>query len=191
MSRDRFLGLYAQFNPKLILLQMACNQLVYYCGLMLFYLVFDFSFGVVPHIGQFFHFSIYSTTHSYGMISWVANFLNMFVVIAGLIFISEKANKVLDFVFTVYFFHMLSCIIYNKTIWLSWSWFITNGIFMTITIFAGEYVLIKFEQQEIKLFENLMTTKSSLGATRVNSDGIELNNKSAFPDPISIRIDMA
>lgn len=190
MGRERFLGLYANFDPKLIVLQMTCHQLVYYCGLFLFYLLFDTSFGVKVHMGQFFHYSIYNTEHSYGMICLLANFFNMFIVILGLIFITEKANKVLDFVFTIYLFHFVVCMLYNKMLWLSWSWYIANGIFMTITILLGEYILIKIEQQEILLFENLMTPSTDLSTSKNDSDGIELNNKSTFSEPKDVKIDM-
>jgi len=187
MKGDRFLGLYAKFDAKLIILQMICNQLVYYCGLTLLFFILDFSFGVSPHFGQYFHYSVYSTDHIYGMIALVSNFLNMAVLIFGLYIIVEKANKVLDFVLTVYFFHFVSCAFYNKTIWLPWSWFVANGIFMIITIFAGEYVLLQGEQQEIKLFENIMSPKKK-GFDESESNGIELNNPSAFSEPSNLRI---
>ena len=33
------------------------------------------------------------------------------------------------------------------------SWFLTNGFIMTITIFVGEYICLKLEQNEIILFD--------------------------------------
>jgi len=102
---ERFMGLYAQFDPKLILLQMTSHQILYYCGLTFFYLIFDFSFGLRPHFGQYFDQTIYDWSHSYGMIAVIANFMNMFLIIVGLIFITEKGNKVADFVVTIYLIH--------------------------------------------------------------------------------------
>ena len=190
-NRDRFFGLYAHFDPKLISLQIICNSLVYYCGLTLLYLLLDTCFGIQFHIGQFFHYSIYDTEHMYGMISLISNLFNMAIVIIGLYVITEKANKVLDFVFTTYFIHFMICVFYNGTIFLSWRWFITNGIIMVLTIFTGEYVLLHGEQQEIKLFEDIMSPTSVDKKNKPTHVGIELNNSSAMTDSTITKINMA
>jgi len=212
--KDRFLGLYAQFEPKLILLQMICHQILYYCGLTIFYLIFDISFGVRPHFGQFFHASIYDFSHTYGVIAMIANFLNIFVMIVGLIFITEKGNKVLDFVLTVYFFHFIICAFYTGTIFLGWSWFIFNGSFAVATILLGEYICLRLEQQEInlqglfsprggviceklksnfvgyykrvKLFEGLFTPA---GKKDKKEEKIEINNRSELVELRNIKVD--
>jgi len=190
-NRDRFLGLYSQFDPKLIVLQMICNQLVYYCGLTLLYVLLDTCFGLQFHIGQFFHFSIYNTDHMYGMISIISNIFNMVIVIIGLYVITEKANKVLDFMFTTYFVHFIVCVFYNGTIFLSWRWYIVNGILMVLTIFTGEYVLLHGEQQEIKLFEDMLSPTSPDKKKKPGHVGIELNNSSTLTDSSITKINMA
>ena len=61
---------------------------------------------------------------------------------------------------------------------------------MIITIFAGEYVLMQGEQQEIKLFDNIMSQKNKK-KDDTESTGIELNNPSAFSDQSNLRINNA
>jgi len=67
-------------------------------------------------------------------------------MIFGLIFIVEKGKRVLDFVATVYLFHMFLCLYYNGFVLFGFSWWFFNIVCFLITVFIGEYVCIKFEQ---------------------------------------------
>ena len=154
-NAKRFYGLYSNFNAKLILLQIACMELLYYSGLSFFFILFDFSFGLIFHFGQFFHHSAFNTDHMYGMVDILSNFLNIPVVIGGLIYIVVKANKVLDFVSTIYIIHTIVCLFYSGFHFFNFGWFIINFTTFLITVLLGEYICIRFEQQEIKIFENI------------------------------------
>ncbi len=90
MKNDKFFGVYAKFDAKLILLQIICNQLIFYCGLTVLFILFDTSFGVNLHSGQYFHYSVFNSDHIYGMISMMSSLFNIGLVIAGLFFVTEK-----------------------------------------------------------------------------------------------------
>lgn len=149
--------MYSNFNSGLILLQIISMQSLYYSGLSLFYTFFNFTFGLPLHFGQFFHFSSFNTDHYYGIISIVSAFLNIPVIIAGLIYIVVKANKVLDFVSTIYIIHLVICVFYNRFTFFNIGWIFINGVCFLITVLVGEYICIKFEQQEIKFLENILS----------------------------------
>eukprot|EP01017_Pseudomicrothorax_dubius_P012915 TRINITY_DN15510_c0_g1_i1.p1 TRINITY_DN15510_c0_g1~~TRINITY_DN15510_c0_g1_i1.p1 ORF type:complete len:205 (-),score=25.99 TRINITY_DN15510_c0_g1_i1:102-716(-) len=155
-ANKRFYGLYSQFDPKLILLQIIAMQAVYYMGLGLLMTLFDFAFGLRPHLGQLFHHSCFNTDHGYGQIAILAHIFNIAVVIAGLSYVVEKGSKVLDFVATTYIIHGILAVFYNRSLAFETSWWFVNLSVCGTTVLLGEYILIKFEQQEIRLFENLL-----------------------------------
>ena len=156
-DKKRFYGMYSNFNSSLILLQIVSMQTLFYSGLSLFYIFFDFTFGLPLHFGQFFHFSSFNTDHHYGFIAIASALLNIPVVIAGLIYIVVKANKVLDFVATIYIFHLIFCLFYNRFTFFNIGWIFINGVCFLLTVLVGEYICIKFEQQEIKFLENIFS----------------------------------
>lgn len=142
---NRFYGLYSNFNPKLILIQMASMQLLFYSSLSLFLILFDIAFGLPFHLGQFFDSTTFNTNHTYGTLSILAFILNIPIMIAGMVYIIVKANKVLDFIITVYFIHMLLCLLYNRFKFFSLGWFMVIGICVFVTVILGEYICIKIE----------------------------------------------
>jgi len=156
-NTKRFYGMYSNFNSSLILLQIVSMQALFYSGLSLFFIFFDFTFGLPLHFGQFFHFSSFNTDHSYGFISIASSFFNIPIIITGLIYIVVKANKVLDFVATIYFIHTLFCLFYNRLAFFNIGWIFINGVCFLTTVLVGEYICIKFEQQEIKFLENILS----------------------------------
>ncbi len=156
-NKKRFYGMYSNFNSSLIILQIISMQMLFYSGLSLFYIFFDFTFGLPLHFGQFFHFSSFNTDHYYGIISIVSSFLNIPIIIIGLIYIVVKANKVLDFISTVYIIHLIICLFYNKFVFFNIGWIFINGVCFLMTVLIGEYICLKFEQQEIKFLENILS----------------------------------
>lgn len=156
-NTKRFYGMYSNFNSCLILLQIVSMQALYYSGLSIFYIFLNFTFGLPLHFGQYFHYSSFNTDHYYGVIAITAVFMNIPIVITGLIYIVVKANKVLDFVSTIYFIHFVICLFYNRFTFFSIGWIFINAVCYLVTVVVGEYVCIKFEQQEIKFLENILS----------------------------------
>ena len=64
--------------------------------------------------------------------------------------IVEKAKKILDFVLTNFFVHLVICTIYNGFP-SKFLWWLLNGVFITIVTLISEYITLKIEQKEIKL----------------------------------------
>lgn len=144
-NKGRFYGLYSNFNPKLITLQIICMEALFYLGLSILLIIFDTAFGLRFHIGQFFHHSTFNTDHLYGNIAIITYFLNVPIIICGLVFVVVKANKVLDFISTIFLIHLALCLYYNGLKFFNVGWFVINGICFLVNVIVGEYVCIRFE----------------------------------------------
>lgn len=174
MKGQRFYGVYSVFNPKLIVLQIITMQFLFYSCFSFLVLLFNFTFSLRLSMGQFFHQNMFSTETLYGFIALTSYGLMIPMIILFQIIVVEKANKVLDFTFTVFFIHFVISIFYNSTLFLNLGWFMINGITLVISVIMGEYICLKFEQREISLFENI------LGLSK-GKDAKELKKKEADP----------
>lgn len=176
----RFLGLYSSFDPLLVILQIFSLQFLFYSGLSFLLVMLDFAFGLQIHFGQLFHFSCFNTDHLYGTIDLIAYFLNIPILIIGLIQIVVKASKILDFIATLFLIHLILCLIYNwgtphkeelqKKEEGGGGWLFINFVVFLITVLVGEWICIKIEQKEIQLVDSMM----GLG-TRKKKNEMELN----------------
>ena len=126
--------------------------MLFYTGISFFIILFDTAFGLRIHsgilkyqLGQLFHNAAFNTDHTYGYLGITSWVLNMPLMIAGLVFVVEKGNKILDFVSTCYFFHYLFCVIYNSQFIFTFGWYMINFSCFFATVIIGEYVCIKFE----------------------------------------------
>lgn len=155
-KRRVFFGIYSQFHPVLIVLQIVNIQLIYYIGLGVLFAFFDFLFNLKLHIGQYFHSDIFNSESPYRSIEYLSHGANLVFVISGLVYFVEKANKVLDFVVTTFLIHMVICFIYNMKVLMPVSWWLALVIECAVVILLGEYVCLKFEQKEIKIFDKIM-----------------------------------
>lgn len=66
-----------------------------------------------------------------------------------------KGSKVLDYMITLTAFHILICCLFEGLDYLNWKWLAVNGLWCLVTTLCGEYVCIRFEQQEIRILERL------------------------------------
>ncbi|KAL4429095.1 hypothetical protein ABPG74_022181 [Tetrahymena malaccensis] len=180
MHSQRFIGMYSQLDIKLIILQIVTMQFLFYLSQLVLLFIFNSVFGKPTHIGQIFDFSIYASSPAapqLAYISYLTNLFNIPIVIVGLSNIIVKANKVLDFVSTIYGYHFLICFFYNGSFFESFEikWLIINGLILLVTVLAGEYVCIKLEQLEIKFLDNLFV---ALGPSKETPRKIKQSNMS-------------
>jgi hypothetical protein len=112
--------------------------------------VTSFLYGLKPHTGQLFSPSSLDLSLSYSTPTVIANIVNIPLLICALAYTVEKANKCLDFTFTIFFIHfVLTSVIYKFP--SAMSWWLWHAIIITCTVLASEFVCLKLETAEIKL----------------------------------------
>jgi hypothetical protein len=138
------------FNPKLIISNIIILISIYYILQIFFTIFFDKFFGLNIHLDQILTDESLDFTSQYSSVFIYSLFFTYLLMIICFAIIVEKAKKILDFVLTNFFVHLVICTIYNgfpsKFLW----WFI-NGVFITIVTLISEYITLKIEQKEIKL----------------------------------------
>mmetsp|Transcript_18979 Transcript_18979/g.34412 ORF Transcript_18979/g.34412 Transcript_18979/m.34412 type:complete len:155 (-) Transcript_18979:2642-3106(-) len=139
-----------EFNPRFILLQIFTLQCVYYASQGALTLLFSNLLGLPSHLSQLFSNEAYDHYDSYSLVAFMVVVLDCPVLIVAIIFIVERANKVLDFTLTAYFLHLM-------TVWLlhgfplSMQWWVIQGSSAVATVMLAEFLCLKIEQQEITL----------------------------------------
>mmetsp|Transcript_9725 Transcript_9725/g.13748 ORF Transcript_9725/g.13748 Transcript_9725/m.13748 type:complete len:184 (-) Transcript_9725:137-688(-) len=138
------------FHPKLITAQIISLQSIHYLVLSILFQMNYFLFGKNITIDRIFtvdHLNIWEgrSWPDVGAIllsSIIGSFLLMFIV--------EKAKKVLDFAVTLTFIHLMACTIYGG-IPSNFDWWIVHILGMIITILLGEYLCSRRELREIPM----------------------------------------
>ena len=87
----------------------------------------------------------------YGFITIIAHVVNIIPYIVAQAFIVEKANKCLDYIVTTFFLHSMLIWYYTGRFPWTFNYFFVHGILITVTTLSAEFVLMRIEQQEIKL----------------------------------------
>jgi hypothetical protein len=137
-----------EFNPRYILTQIFTLQSVFYASQGALTLLFDNLLGLPSHLAQLFSNEAFDHYDSYSLVALLVTALNSPVMILSLIFIVERANKVLDFTLTVYLFHfLLVWLVYGFP--LSLQWWMIEGCAAVATVMLAEFLCLKIEQQEI------------------------------------------
>ncbi|CAD8157124.1 unnamed protein product [Paramecium octaurelia] len=162
------------FNSKMILTQLFSLLCTYYSGLIVVCLFLDFALGLQFHLGQVWDFGIYSYDTYFG-VNLLSNIFNILVVVSGLIFIVVKGSKVLDFVFSLYLWHFLICCILSSSEFNK-MWLIINTILSILTILLGEYLCVRFDQQDTLIIDRLFKNKKKpVAEHKRNDDIIKIN----------------
>ena len=135
--------------------------------------------GLRSHLGQLFSPTSFDLALDYSMCTLIAHFLNIPLTVCALAYTVEKANKVLDFTVTIFFFHFLmTCLSYKFP--SSLSWWLYHALIITITVLTGEYVCLKLETAEIKLsfghiIENGVKQAQDMIGKKKKSGGAAMN----------------
>ncbi|TNV75777.1 hypothetical protein FGO68_gene2065 [Halteria grandinella] len=147
------------FDPATIILQIVSLQFTYYLTLSLcLYVTTSLCYGLNMHMGQVFSpLSLnsalppdYAESSMYRAPTVLGHLLNMPLTIASLAYTVEKANKILDFTVTIFFYHLMATWLSNKFPWEG-TWWLWHAIFVTVTVLSGEWICLKLETAEIKL----------------------------------------
>lgn len=141
------------FNPTLISAQifliLSCNYVFY----ILFMFLFNSFFGLRMHIDQIFSPEVFEfTDNSYGYSTLLTNFFSNLFMIFVYVFIVDKANKILDYVITNFFLHILITT-FVKHFPFNYFWWVINGSITASVILISEFISLKLDQKEIKLVQ--------------------------------------
>ncbi|CAK89204.1 unnamed protein product (macronuclear) [Paramecium tetraurelia] len=162
------------FNSKMILIQLFSLLCTYYSGLIVVCLFLDFAVGLQFHLGQIWDFGIF-TYDTYFSVNLLSNIFNILVVVSGLIFIVVKGSKVLDFVFSLQLWHFIICCVLSSSEFNN-MWLILNTIISILTIFLGEYLCVRFDQQDTLIIDRLFKNKKKpVAEHKRNDDIIKIN----------------
>ncbi|CAD8181553.1 unnamed protein product [Paramecium octaurelia] len=145
--------------------------------------IFGFCCWIISkfHLGQIWDFGIY-TYDTYLSVNLLSNTFNILVVVSGLvlrlqlqIFIVVKGSKVLDFVFSLYLWHFIICCVLSSSEFNN-MWLIINTIISILTIFLGEYLCVRFDQQDTLIIDRLFKNKKKpVAEHKRNDDIIKIN----------------
>ena len=142
----------SQFNPKLILSQIAALQSFHYLILGVIFQLNHVLFGTTITLERIFtdeHLDFWSAK---GWIDNAAILASSFVGAILLAIIVEKSKKCLDFCVTLFLIHLFLCTaIGGKGIPSTWDWWIIHIMGMIIMVVLGEWFCSKKELSDIPL----------------------------------------
>ena len=138
------------FNPILIISNIAILSSGFYIINIFFTLLFNSIFKTKLHINQILSDEAFDFSSKYGYCYMCSLFFtNLFMIILYVIVI-DKAKKILDFVLTNFFIHLVISTIINGFP-MKFTWWIINGLVITAVTLISEFISLKIEQKEIKL----------------------------------------
>ena len=138
------------FNPKFIISNIILLFSTHYIINIFFTILFNSFFRTKLHINQIFSDEAIDLSSKYGYCYLCSLFFTNFFMIAGFVFIVDKAKKILDYVLTDFFIHLVLCTI-NCGFPSKFLWWVVNLTFVFLITIISEYISLKIEQKEIKL----------------------------------------
>ncbi|KAL7514889.1 hypothetical protein ACHAXN_012163 [Cyclotella atomus] len=142
----------AQFNPRLILSQIASLQSFHYLILGLVFQINHVLFATSITIDRIFTAKYLDVWTAAGWIDNAAVLLSSIIGSVMLAIIVEKSKKCLDFSVTLFIIHIILCSIYGGFP-STWDWWIIHIMGMIVMVVLGEYLCSKKELSDIPLLE--------------------------------------
>ena len=142
------------FDPILIIYQIVALQCSYYLCLSTFFMALHIIFfeGSLS-LDQLFDDNAINFISATGLVNVGVTLLTSVIGAYSLSVIVEKCKKCVDFTFTLYFIHIITCWFY-KEFPCAWEWWIVQ-IFAAITMGSlGEYFCAEKEMEDIPLYNN-------------------------------------
>ena len=138
------------FDPTLIISQIFLIFSLNYTLSIFFTILFNTLLGLRLHIDQILSADSVDFESNYGYAFLCSNFFTNLFMIAGYILVVDKANKILDYVLTNFFIHLILTTL-NSHFPKSFLWWVLNGAFITCLTLISEYIALRLDQREIKL----------------------------------------
>jgi hypothetical protein len=142
--------LTSNFDPTLIISQIFLIFSLYYLLLIFFTILFDTFFGLIIHIDQILSSESIDFQNKYGYCYLCSNFFTNLFMIGVYISVVDKANKILDYVLTNFFIHLILTTL-NSHFPTYLLWWGINCLILTCVTLISEYIALKLDQREIKL----------------------------------------
>ncbi|KAF9904063.1 hypothetical protein EC991_003096 [Linnemannia zychae] len=160
-----------QWDPVLILSQIACLQAIWYISIStIVYTLFKFS-GIDITLDSILNYREIRVDTAEGMLLGLAWLLNSVVGVYLLLKIVSRARLVLDFSLTLLLYHVLMVTLYSDHVPSTFLWWALNGTTCGIMIFGGEYVCMQQEMEPIIL--------GGSGGSQSNSGSNSTNNNTS------------
>lgn len=138
------------FDPILISTQIVLLFSLHNILLIFFTILFNKFLGLHLHIDQILSSENIDFKGSYGYSCLLSHFFTYFFMMAAYIKIVDKAYKIVDYILTNFFLHLI-CTTLNSNFPFNFLWWAVNGLFVTIVTFVSEYISLRLDQREIKL----------------------------------------
>ena len=139
------------YDPILICSQILMIFGVFYSFFIIFIFVFDIVLGLKVHIDQILNVDSIELTTKYGLASILALIFSNIIIVILMIFVIEKANKILDYVLTNFLLHFILTTLNSKKIPFNFSWWFVNITVLTIVTVITEYICLTLERKDISL----------------------------------------
>ena len=138
------------FNPTFIISNIIILSTLYYILNIFFTILFNSFFKTKLHINQILSDSALDFSSKYGYNYLLSYFFTNTSMIFCYVFIVDKAKKILDYVLTNFFIHLIMSTI-NDKFPSKFTWWVLHGLIITAVTLISEYMSLKIEQKEIKL----------------------------------------
>ena len=159
------------FNPKMILLQIAAIQSLFYAAFVASTVFVSVLFGLSYTLGQFFDYTTYSFADSGKTTVCVMLWMTLVLIAFLLPRIIERTRKCMDFVVTLVVIHILISWAVggfpSSGSW--WAVWVTGAALCTV---LGEYLCLREERREIRLGhdDDIVDQAVELGKLRSGSE---------------------
>ncbi len=148
--QSRNFGQITNFDPILIISQITLTSSFFYTLFVFFTIIFNSVFGLKIHIDQILNSDAYCFDSKYGLVTLCSYFFTNIIMIVIYIFAIEKANKILDYVMTNFFFYLVLTTL-NSKFPVNFWWWVINLVSLAVVTLISEYLCLKIEQKEIHL----------------------------------------
>lgn len=138
------------FDARFILLQIWLLQSFYYSINFILLTLLSKFFGVQVDLSQLFSDESIAMQDAYSLVYILTGMISLPFICCAIVYIVERTHKVLDFCLTIYILHLILVSFYSG-IPHNLIWWISNGVFASVTVLLSEYICLKIEQQEITL----------------------------------------
>lgn len=137
------------WDPTLIIAQIVCMQSIFYatyCFTIFLAQQIGFSSSISAHLTMDLVFPLQSAR-----LVAIAECAATILVAIGLRFVVERAKLCLDFSATVFFWHTVFVLFYNRALPTQISWWLLQILGTVAATVLGEYLCMRAESREIPL----------------------------------------
>jgi protein SYS1 len=153
------------FQPTLIILQILALQCFYYLAMGSIWIIPHILFEHSLSLGRLFSDQYVDFSSWSGWVDTICTFTSGIVGAYLLSIIVERAKRCVDFTFTVYFVHIVSCTCYSGFP-LEWEWWLMQILSSVLMATLGEYWCSIQELKDIPVYTRASSSTAIASAGR-------------------------